>query len=97
MVRGNKKELFGHNEQQYVWRRQCEASNHKNTVPTVMHGVGSFMMWGCFTASGSGALKKIQILQETSKHQQEDWVSGAGGSSNRTMMPNTHQKCGMVK
>ena len=39
------------------------------------------------------ALKKIQILQETSNHQQEDWVLGTGGCSNRMKMPNIHQKC----
>ena len=31
-----KTELFDHNEQQYVWRREGEAFNPKNTIPTVM-------------------------------------------------------------
>ena len=53
-----KTELFGHNEQQYV-RREDEAFNPKNTIPTVQHGAGSVMLWGCFAASGSAALKKV--------------------------------------
>ena len=45
-----------------------------NTIPTVRHGGGSTMLWGCFAASGSAAVKKVngimkkkdylQILQE---------------------------------
>ena len=44
-------ELFGHNDHCYV----CKP---KNTIPTVKHGVGSIMLWGCFAARGIGALHK---------------------------------------
>lgn len=49
-------ELFGHNDQKYVWRREGEAFNLKNTIPT-KHGGGSIMglfccQWNwCFTES----------------------------------------------
>ena len=48
-------ELFGYNDQRYVWKRQGEAFNPKNTIPTVKHGGGSIMLWACFAASGTGA------------------------------------------
>ena len=63
--------MFGHSEQQYDWRREVEAI-------AVKHDAGSIMLWGCFTASGSAALKKVngimkkdhfQILSKSSAHQ----------------------------
>lgn len=34
-----------------------EAFNSKNTIPTVKHGGGTKMLYGCFATSGSGALQ----------------------------------------
>ncbi len=41
-------ELFGLNSKRYVWRKPGTAHHLSNTVPTVKHGGGSIMLWGCF-------------------------------------------------
>ena len=50
---GTKIELFGLNAKCYVWQKPSTAHNPYNTIPTVKHGCGSIMLWGCFSAPGS--------------------------------------------
>ncbi|KAJ4938702.1 hypothetical protein JOQ06_003311 [Pogonophryne albipinna] len=52
---------FGLNAKHHVWRNPGTAHHLANTTPTVKHGGGcSFMLWGCFSAAGTGRLVRIK-------------------------------------
>ncbi|KAG2471328.1 TCB1 transposase, partial [Polypterus senegalus] len=52
-------ELFGVNARRHVWRKPGTAHHQANTIPTVKHGGGSIMLWGCFSVAGTGKLVRI--------------------------------------
>ena len=54
--------LFGSDGRMMAWRSRREEFNPKRTVPTVHHGGGSVMVWGCFTRKG---VRKLCILDHT--------------------------------
>ncbi|KAG2461631.1 TCB1 transposase, partial [Polypterus senegalus] len=55
-----KSELFGVNTRRHVWRKPSTAHHQANTIPTVKHGGGSIMLWGCFSVAGTGRLVRIK-------------------------------------
>ncbi|GBN10735.1 Transposable element Tc1 transposase [Araneus ventricosus] len=69
--------IFGSGGRITAWRKPNEELNPKNLLPTVKHGGGGIMLWGCFAASGMGNLvfiennmdqyKYINILKENLK------------------------------
>ncbi|KAG2458309.1 TC1A transposase, partial [Polypterus senegalus] len=44
----------------HVWRKPSTTHHQANTIPTVKHGGGSIMLWGCFSAAGTGRLVRIK-------------------------------------
>uniref|UniRef100_A0A3Q3SGG7 Tc1-like transposase DDE domain-containing protein n=1 Tax=Mastacembelus armatus TaxID=205130 RepID=A0A3Q3SGG7_9TELE len=61
-------ELFGVNSKRYVWRKPGTAHHLSNTIPTVKHGGGSIMLWGCFSAAGTGRLVAIEGKMNAAKY-----------------------------
>ncbi|KAG2468546.1 TC1A transposase, partial [Polypterus senegalus] len=53
-------EFFGVNARRHVWRKPGTAHHQANTIPTVKHGGGSIMLWGYFSAAGTGRLVRIK-------------------------------------
>lgn len=63
-------ELFGHNHKRYVWRGVNKAYDERNTIPTVKHGGGSLMFWGCVSYKGTGNLVKVEGKMNAARYQQ---------------------------
>ncbi len=53
----------------YIWRKTNTAFHKKNIIPTVKHGGGNVMVWGCFAASGHGLLAIINGTMSSALYQ----------------------------
>ena len=54
-------ELFGLNAKCHIWRKP-------GTIPLVKHGGGNIMLWGCFSAAGTGRLVRIEGKMNGAKY-----------------------------
>ena len=66
-------ELFGHQNRGHVWHElsihYITAFQENNLMPTVKHGGGSVMVWGCFAAARPGQLTTIESTMNTTVSQ----------------------------
>ena len=64
-------DLFGLNAKHYIWRKPNTAHHPKNTIPTVKHGGGSIILWGCFSSAGTAALVRIEWKMDGAKYRKK--------------------------
>ena len=60
--------LFGSHRRQYIRRKVNERFNPDCIVPTLKHGGGSVMVWGCFSHAGVGQLEKIEGIMKKEQY-----------------------------
>ena len=65
----NLMELFGHEHHCHVLQQKRDSYKEKHLIPTVKYGGGLLMIWGCFAASGPGALFKINRIMNSTTYQ----------------------------
>ncbi|CAB4062796.1 unnamed protein product [Lepeophtheirus salmonis] len=53
--------------------KKGEANKPKNTVPTINHGLGSIIIWECFSSRGTGNLVKVHGIMK-----KEDYIKILG-------------------
>ncbi len=90
-------ELFGINSTRRVWRRRNAAYDPKNIIPTIKHGGGNIMLWGCFSAKGTGQLHRIKGTMDGAMYHQGQGIEASQGTekgwySSTTMTQNTRPR-----
>lgn len=56
--------LFGSDGRDKVWRKKNTALKIENVCPTVKHGGGNVLLWGCMSANGTGNLVFIDGIMD---------------------------------
>ena len=60
----SKYNLFSSDGIKYIRRPENQRDNVRYQVPTVKHGGGSVMVWGCFSRDGIGPLHRITGIMD---------------------------------
>ena len=60
--------LFGNDGVNYVRRPNGEKFNIKYQLPTVKHGGGNIMVWGCFSRDLIGPIHRVQDIMDGEKY-----------------------------
>ena len=66
----SKFQIFGQNRRIYVRRSPSEKMLPECIVPTLKHGGGSVMVWGCFSGSGIGDLVRIDGIMKKEEYKE---------------------------
>lgn len=56
--------IFGIKGRKIVWRKQGTAYDKQNLSPTVKHGGGGVMVWGCMASGGVGEMEFIESTMD---------------------------------
>jgi len=56
--------IFNSDGRRTVWRKKNTELDPKNLIPTVKHGGGSVLVWGCMSATGVGKLHIINGIMD---------------------------------
>ena len=56
---------FGSDGKVWVWKRKGERLSDRTTTPTVKHGGGSVMVWGCMGWNGVGILQEVEGILDS--------------------------------
>ena len=56
---------FGADGQKWCWKKPGSSLQPNHVKPTIKHGGGSMMVWGCMTAQGVGNLVKIEATMDS--------------------------------
>ncbi|GFV43164.1 transposable element Tc1 transposase [Trichonephila clavipes] len=53
--------IFGLKGRKLVWKKPCTALQKEHLVPTVKHGGGGVIVWGCMASNGVGKIRQHNV------------------------------------